>query len=216
MPTLPKPWFHTPSHQIIISKHLSNISNDMLFPFSPPLPTPYHNTQGLTPTHNSSMKKKTSNPHTPQTFSPSPHTTGMMCLHAHAASVHATHATHATSTWQMPARGRGGSQLLQGNFGGVFLGVVHVLSIVPVAGLDDVLTGDGDGGGPCSAAAAPVGNDVEYRRLHLWATAMFYKREKWAVRWDERGEGERGEERYLVAYPATTMRIGDRTLSWER
>lgn len=63
-----------------------------------------------------------------------------MRLRAHAASI------HTTSTNQMPARGRDGSELLQGNFSGVFLGVVDVLSIVPVAGLDDVLAGDGDGG----------------------------------------------------------------------
>lgn len=105
-----------------------------------------------------------SNSHTPQTFSPSPHSTGMMCLRAHTASVHAT---HAASTNQMPACGRGGRELLQSNFGGVFLGVIDILTIVPVAGLDDVLAGDGDGGGPCGAAAAPVGYDVEYRRLHL-------------------------------------------------
>lgn len=142
----------------------------MLFPFFPPLtlsPTLYHNTQGLAPTPTGPTIRsmdKNSNPHTPQTFSPSPHSTGMMCLRAHAASVHAT---HATSTNQMPASGRDGSKLLQGNFGGVFLGVVHVLSIVPVAGLDDVLTRDGDGRGPRGAAAAPVGYNVEYRRLHL-------------------------------------------------
>lgn len=145
----------------------------MLFPFFFPLPpqpqphTIYQNTQGLAPTPTGPTIRsmnEISNPHTPQTFSPSPYSTGMMCLRAHAASVHAT---HATGTNQMPARGRGGSKLLQGNFGGVFLGVVHVLSIVPVTGLDDVLTRDGDGRGPCGAAAAPVGYDVEYRRLHL-------------------------------------------------
>lgn len=149
-----------------------------LFFFSrhPPCPPPPHHTTthkvSLPPLRpcgvpNPSMKKPLSNSHTPQTFSPSPHSTGVMCLRAHTASVHATHATHATSTNQMPACGRGRSELLQGNFGSIFLGVIDVLSIIPVAGLDDVLPGDGDGGGPCGTAAPPVGYDVEYRRLHL-------------------------------------------------
>ena len=167
MAPIPKPCFHIPSHQAT-SKQLRDIINDMLFPFFFPLsPTIYHNTQSLTPPFwgpQTEHEKTLSNPHTPQAVSPSPHSTGIMCLPTHATSIHAT---RSTSTNQMPARAVGRSKLLQRNFGGVFLGVVDVLSIVPVAGLDNVLAGDGNSGGPCGAAASSVRYDVEYRRLHL-------------------------------------------------
>lgn len=52
-------------------------------------------------------------------------------------------------------------QLLQGYLCRILLRVVDILPIVPISRLDDLMTGDGDSGGPGSAAAPAVRDDTE-------------------------------------------------------
>lgn len=51
-------------------------------------------------------------------------------------------------------------QRLQRHLGRIFLGVIHVLPVVPETGPDH-LVGDGDGGGPGGAAATAIRHDAE-------------------------------------------------------
>lgn len=48
--------------------------------------------------------------------------------------------------------------------------------------MDEALARDGDGAGPCGAAAATVGEDVEYWGVELGTTAMICQVKWWSVR----------------------------------
>lgn len=84
-------------------------------------------------------------------------------------------------------------QRLQRHLGRVFLGVIHVLPVVPET-RSDHLVGDGDGGGPGGAAAAAVRHDAEDRAGEVEGTAVVWWGElawcfEWKGRWRPGGVG---------------------------
>ena len=91
---------------------------------------------------------------------------------SHAHSPNALSASPLLLLLGLRRRTRSAGQGLECYFGSVLFGVVHILSVIPEAGVDGLVASNGDGGGPSGAAATAVRNDIEDGRVELGAAAV--------------------------------------------